>query len=193
MIDPDGYRPGVGMVVSNRQGQVVWARRIGRRDAWQLPQGGIHHDESPEDTLYRELREELGLTPESVEVLGSTPGWLRYDIPRQFRRRDQSTVCVGQKQRWFLLRLLSDDGAIRFDTHAEPEFDRWCWVDYWEPVRRVVFFKRYVYRRALEELAPFLGVAERSEAGRVPSGRRRQPGRGSRKRLLPAGLDGAQP
>lgn len=196
MIDPDGYRPGVGMVVSNRRRQVLWARRIGRRDAWQLPQGGIDHDESPEDTLYRELREELGLSPEAVEVLGSTSGWLRYDIPRQFRRRDRSPVCVGQKQRWFLLRLLSEDGAIRFDAHAEPEFDRWCWVDYWEPVRRVVFFKRYVYRRALGELAPLLGVVdESSEGGCVPSRRRRRrrPGRGGGDRPSPTGPDGAQP
>ena len=191
MIDPDGYRPGVGMVVSSRLRQVVWARRIGRRDAWQLPQGGIHRGESPEDTLYRELREELGLRPESVEVLGATSGWLRYDIPRQFRRRDRRPVCVGQKQRWFLLRLLSGDSAIRFDTHAEPEFDRWCWVDYWEPARKVVFFKRCVYRRALEELAPFLGVAGRPEEGCVSS--RRRPGRAGGGRLSSVGQGRAQP
>jgi len=158
VIDPDGYRPSVGMVVSNRQRQVVWARRIGRRDAWQFPQGGIHHGEAPEDALYRELHEELGLGSESVEVLGATSGWLRYDIPRQFLRRDREPVCIGQKQRWFLLRLLTDDHAIRIDAHSKPEFDRWRWVDYWMPAREVVFFKRVVYRRALGELAPILGM-----------------------------------
>ena len=166
MIDPDGYRPSVGMVVSNRQSQVVWARRIGRRDAWQFPQGGIHHGETPEDALYRELHEELGLGPESVEVLGATSGWLRYDIPRQFLRRDRQPVCIGQKQRWFLLRLVSDDSAIRIDAHSKPEFDRWRWVDYWTPPREVVFFKRVVYRRALGELAPILGVDSRPGGGR---------------------------
>ena len=160
------------MVVSNRRRQVVWARRIGRRDAWQFPQGGINHGESPEDALFRELHEELGLQPESVEVLGATSGWLRYDIPRQFLRRDRHPVCIGQKQRWFLLRLLTDDSAIRTDAHAKPEFDHWRWVDYWEPAREVVFFKRVVYRRALGELAPILGVARRPEARRPHSRRR---------------------
>ena len=172
MIDPDGYRPSVGMVVSNRRRQVVWARRIGRRDAWQFPQGGIHHGESTEEALYRELREELGLEPGSVEVLGATRGWLRYDIPRQFLRRDRNPVCVGQKQRWFLLRLLADDSAIRIDADPRPEFDRWRWVDYWAPARDVVFFKRLVYRRALGELAPVLGVDARPERRR-PGPRRR--------------------
>ena len=174
VIDPDGYRPSVGMVVSNRQRQVVWARRIGRRDAWQFPQGGIHHGETPEDALYRELHEELGLPPESVEILGVTSGWLRYDIPRQFLRRDRKPVCIGQKQRWFLLELLSDDSAIRIDAHSKPEFDRWRWVDYWIPAREVVFFKRVVYRRALGELAPILGMEVRTSGGHTRS--RRRPG-----------------
>ena len=166
MIDPDGYRPGVGMVVCNRQRQVVWARRIGRRDAWQFPQGGIDHEETPEEALYRELYEELGLLPHCVEVLGSIAGWLRYDIPAQYLRRSQQPICIGQKQRWFLLRLLSDDSAIRIDVYAKPEFDRWCWVDYWEPIRRAIFFKRFVYRRALKEFAPILGVGSPSADGR---------------------------
>lgn len=174
MIDPDGYRPSIGMVVSNLRRQVVWARRIGRRDAWQFPQGGIRHGESPQDALYREIYEELGLKPESLEVLGVTAGWLRYDIPRRFQRRGQDPTCIGQKQRWFLLRLVSDDSAIRIDGHDKPEFDRWCWVDYWEPVRRVVFFKRCVYERALEELAPILGVDGRP--GKGPAHLRRRGG-----------------
>lgn len=175
MIDPDGYRPGVGMVVSNQRRQVVWARRIGGRDAWQFPQGGIHHRELPEEAVFRELEEELGLAPASVEVLGATTAWLRYDIPRQFQRRDRHPVCIGQKQRWFLLRLLSDDSAIRIDAHSKPEFDRWRWVEYWEPAREVVFFKRFVYRRALAELAPILGVEARPKNERPPSRRRNGP------------------
>ena len=172
MIDPDGYRPGVGMVVSNRRCQVVWARRIGRRDAWQFPQGGIRHGEMPEEALFRELNEELGLTPDCVELLAATAGWLRYDIPKQFLRRGSQPVCIGQKQRWFLLRLLSDDSAIRIDADSKPEFDRWRWVDFWLPAREVVFFKRLVYRRALAEFAPILGVRGRPQETRPQSRRR---------------------
>lgn len=157
MIDPDGYRPGVAMVVTNHRNQVLIARRIGRR-IWQVPQGGIDHHESPEEALYREMKEEIGLEPDAVEILERTSTWLRYNIPRRYIRRNQHPVCIGQKQRWFLLRLLADDSAIRVDAHPQPEFDQWRWVDYWEPARRVIYFKGFVYRRALAEFAPVLGV-----------------------------------
>ena len=153
MIDADGFRPNVGIILINQGGQVLWARRVGQ-DAWQFPQGGIRRDESPEQAMYRELREEVGLAPEDVAVLGSTNGWLRYRLPEQFVRRRRRPVCIGQKQRWFLLRLLSADTRLRLDTTATPEFDRWRWVQYWQPLREVVFFKREVYRQALEQLGP---------------------------------------
>jgi putative (di)nucleoside polyphosphate hydrolase len=81
-----------------------------------------------------------------------TRGWLRYRLPRRYVRRHSSPLCVGQKQRWFMLRLLSAESRVRFDTTSHPEFDRWRWVDYWHPVREVIYFKRRVYRKALEEL-----------------------------------------
>ncbi len=173
MIDAQGFRSNVGIVVANARGEVLWARRIGQ-DAWQFPQGGIQRDESPEDALYRELHEELGLAPSSVEVLGATRGWLRYRLPRRFMRKSGTPVCVGQKQRWFLLRLRSGEDAIRLDVHEKPEFDAWRWVDYWHPVREVIFFKRGVYRQALGELAPLIGAPPRP-----PGSARRRPGGGS--------------
>jgi len=39
---------------------------------------------------------------------------------------------------------------------AKPEFDHWRWVKYWQPLHEVVYFKRRVYERALEELAPLV-------------------------------------
>lgn len=156
MIDPEGFRPNVGIVLCNDAGQVLWARRVGGRDAWQFPQGGINRGESPEDALYRELDEEVGLSRDAVEILGSTRGWLRYRLPQRYQRRGQQPLCIGQKQRWFLLRLLCDDAAVRLDAHDHPEFDHWRWVSYWYPVNQVVFFKRDVYRRALAELSRVL-------------------------------------
>jgi putative (di)nucleoside polyphosphate hydrolase len=102
--------------------------------------------------LFRELNEEIGLGVEDVEVLGSTRGWLRYRLPRQYVR----DRCIGQKQRWFLLKLATDEGKFRFDRTDQPEFERWRWVDYWTPVREVVYFKRRVYARALHELGKLL-------------------------------------
>jgi len=151
MIDPDGYRPNVGIILMNAQGSVFWARRIGR-DGWQFPQGGMNSDETPLEAMYRELAEETGLQPHHVEVLGATPGWLRYRLPQRFVRRRDRPVCIGQKQVWFLLRLLGDDSAVRLDAHAEPEFDLWRWVDFWYPAAHVVNFKRRVYEQALRHL-----------------------------------------
>ncbi|QIT54043.1 RNA pyrophosphohydrolase [Aquisalimonas sp. 2447] len=155
MIDSDGFRANVGIILSNEEGRVFWGRRIGQ-NAWQFPQGGIKRDETPEQALYRELHEEVGLEPAHVEVIGATAGWLRYHLPRHLVRRHQRPLCIGQKQQWFLLRLVGGESAVRLDASGSPEFDDWRWVDYWRPARDVVFFKRHVYRRALRELAPLL-------------------------------------
>jgi putative (di)nucleoside polyphosphate hydrolase len=156
VIDAEGYRPNVGMVVTGPGNLVLWAKRAGQ-EAWQFPQGGIHRNETPRQALYRELEEELGLRPEHVECLGVTRGWLRYRLPHHLIRRGRRPLCIGQKQKWFLLRLTADETAIRFDRGPKPEFDGWKWVDYWLPIREVVSFKQEVYRRALTELAPLLG------------------------------------
>ena len=151
MIDPDGYRPNVGIILLNECGHVFWARRIGR-DGWQFPQGGMRSDETPIEAMYRELEEETGLLPQHVEVLGSTPGWLRYRLPPRLVRRHSHPVCIGQKQVWFLLRLRGDESNVRLDATDTPEFDHWRWVDFWYPAAHVVTFKRRVYEQALRHL-----------------------------------------
>ena len=153
MIDPDGYRPNVGIVLMRSDGQLFWARRV-HRDGWQFPQGGMRSDETPVEAMFRELEEETGLRPEHVEVLGSTPGWLRYRLPPRLLRRRERPLCVGQKQVWFLLRLVGDEERVRLDASEHPEFDLWRWVDFWYPPNHVVSFKRGVYWRALRQLLP---------------------------------------
>jgi putative (di)nucleoside polyphosphate hydrolase len=96
MIDPDGYRPNVGIVLMNHQRQVFWARRV-NSDGWQFPQGGMNTDETPVEAMYRELQEETGLLPPHVELLGSTPGWLRYRLPRRFKGIS-AALCIGQNR-----------------------------------------------------------------------------------------------
>ncbi len=155
MIDSDGFRPNVGIILANEMGDLLWARRIGQ-DAWQFPQGGIQRNESPEEALYRELHEEVGLAPADVAVLGSTRGWLRYRLPRHLVRRRQRPMCIGQKQVWFLLRLVVEDTQVRLNGSEQPEFDEWNWVSYWHPLGEVVSFKRNVYEQALVQLAPVL-------------------------------------
>ena len=163
MIDPDGYRPNVGIILCNTQGHLLWARRIGQ-DIWQFPQGGIKSNEVPEDALYRELYEEVGLKTHHVEVMGCTRNWLRYKLPKRFLRRGSQPLCIGQKQIWYLLRLLGTDEDVRLDRGQPPEFDGWRWVEYWYPLTEVVSFKQNVYRRALEELAPLLNSSKKNHS-----------------------------
>ena len=155
MIDSDGYRLNVGIILSNCDGRVFWARRVGQ-NAWQFPQGGIREDETPEEAMYRELSEETGVRPEHVEIIGHTRDWLSYQLPPRYVRRKSTPRCIGQKQRWFMLRLLGDDSCVDLAANPKPEFDEWCWVDYWHPLTKVIFFKRDVYLQALREFAPLL-------------------------------------
>jgi putative (di)nucleoside polyphosphate hydrolase len=155
MIDPDGYRPNVGIVLINRDHRVFWAKRS-NNDGWQFPQGGMRSDEIPEETMYRELQEETGLLPDHVQLLGSTPGWLRYRLPRRYQRHYSKPLCIGQKQVWFLLRFLGDDSSFVFDLTDQPEFTGFKWVDFWYPVDNVITFKRGVYHRALSLLEPMV-------------------------------------
>jgi putative (di)nucleoside polyphosphate hydrolase len=153
-IDAQGYRANVGIVLMRDNGEVFLGRRAGGR-GWQFPQGGIRQGELVEQALYRELQEEIGLTSRQVSVAASTSDWLRYELPKRYVRRGRGPLCIGQKQRWFLLRLAIPESEVEFDFQRtdEPEFDGWRWSNYWEPVREVIHFKRSVYMRMLTELA----------------------------------------
>ena len=152
MIDYDGYRPNVGIVICDKQGQVLWARRYGQH-SWQFPQGGINPGETAEQAMYRELFEEVGLGRKDVRILASTRNWLRYKLPKRLVRWDTKPVCIGQKQKWFLLQLMCNDADINMQRSSTPEFDGWRWVSFWYPVRQVVSFKRDVYRRVMKEFS----------------------------------------
>jgi putative (di)nucleoside polyphosphate hydrolase len=171
VIDADGFRPNVGIVITNGKGQVFWARRLGQH-SWQYPQGGVDAGESVEQTMFRELREEVGLLPEQVEILASTKHWLRYKLPKRLIRHDSTPVCIGQKQKWFLLKLKCDESKIDFKHTEHPEFDDWRWVSYWYPVRQVVSFKREVYRKVMKEFAPIALAMQKREFRR--DGRRKR-------------------
>jgi putative (di)nucleoside polyphosphate hydrolase len=174
MIDRDGFRPNVAIVLVNHRNQVFWGKRI-KEHAWQFPQGGIKQGESPEQAMYRELEEETGLKPEHVEILGRTRDWLHYHVPTHWVKREWRGTYRGQKQIWFLLRLVGRDTDVSLRASGHPEFDAWRWHDYWVPLDTVIEFKRDVYRMALEQLSIFLDVDPRRHVGLSPYGRRRRP------------------
>ncbi len=175
MIDAEGFRANVGIVICNRIGQVFWAKRYGQH-SWQYPQGGIDEGETPEQAMFRELYEEVGLTEKDVDVLGVTKNWVKYKLPKRLIRQGSNPVCIGQKQKWFLLQLTCPDEDVDVLKSGHPEFDGWRWVSYWYPVRNVVSFKRDVYRRVMKEFAPVV------MAGSSKPPRHQRPSRGHRRR-----------
>ncbi|CAJ94322.1 RNA pyrophosphohydrolase [Cupriavidus necator] len=155
MLDREGFRPNVGIILLNARNEVFWGKRIGEH-SWQFPQGGIKYGETPEQAMYRELHEEIGLLPEHVRIVGRTRDWLRYEVPDKFIRREIRGHYKGQKQIWFLLRMAGRDCDIHLRATEHPEFDAWRWSHYWVPLEAVIEFKRDVYQLALTELSRFL-------------------------------------
>lgn len=181
MLDRDGFRPNVGIILLNQRNQVFWGKRI-RTHSWQFPQGGIDRGETPEQAMFRELHEEVGLHPQHVRIVARTRDWLRYEVPDRFIRRDARGHYKGQKQIWYLLQLTGHDWDLNLRATNHPEFDAWRWNDYWVPLDVVVEFKRGVYEMALTELARFLPR---------PDGRNRYLRGGTRHRDLDPALHGA--
>ena len=155
MLDRDGFRPNVGIILLNQKNQVFWGKRI-RTHSWQFPQGGIDRGETPEQALFRELQEEVGLLPEQVRIVARTRDWLRYEVPDRYIRKDARGHYKGQKQIWFLLRLIGEDSDVFLRNTNNPEFDAWRWDDFWSPLDQIIDFKRDVYEQALNELWQYL-------------------------------------
>jgi len=177
MLDKEGYRPNVGIILAYPRNEVFWGKRVNQH-AWQFPQGGIQHGETPLQAMYRELEEEIGLQRGHVRILGRTREWLRYEVPEKWMRRAKpgnGDPCPslgkgayrGQKQIWFLLRMVGRDCDVKLRASGHPEFDAWRWHDYWVPLESVIDFKREVYRQALIELHRYLQADRRSRPRRL--------------------------
>ncbi len=169
MLDREGFRPNVGIILLNANNEVWWGKRV-REHSWQFPQGGIKYGESPEQAMFRELEEETGLLPEHVKVIGRTRDWLRYEVPDHFIKREIRGHYRGQKQIWFLLRMLGRDCDVNLRASNHPEFDAWRWHEYWVPLDVVIEFKRGVYQLALQELSRFVHRTERLGTVRQANG-----------------------
>ena len=159
MLDREGYRPNVGIVLLDAKNRVFWGKRA-REQAWQFPQGGIKPGESPETAMYRELYEEIGLMPQHVRPIARTRDWLRYDVPTNWIRREWRGAYRGQKQIWFLLRFTGSAADVDLHTTGQPEFDGWKWHEYWATIDEVINFKQQVYERALTELSQHVHCLE---------------------------------
>lgn len=157
MLDRDGYRANIGIILLNQQNRVFWGRRKGE-DSWQFPQGGLLDDEEIEVGMLRELYEEIGLNSTQIKIIAHTKNWLYYDVPENYNRN--RAYYKGQKQIWFLLKLLGSDCQINLRKHHVQEFDAWRWLEYDQAQDLVIDFKRQVYTKALAELAIYLNSTQ---------------------------------
>ena len=155
MIDRDGYRKNIGIILCNSKNELLICKRL-KEDSWQFPQGGFEKNESSENAMFRELFEEIGLQKNDIVILGKTKKWLKYDLPKKYQRKTNNQLCVGQKQIWFLLKFIGKDSDIFLTNSEKPEFDSWRWDDFWSPLSQVIEFKREVYEKALKELSVHL-------------------------------------
>ncbi|MCV2447081.1 RNA pyrophosphohydrolase [Paracoccus sp. DMF] len=158
LLGPSGlpYRPCAGVVLINPAGLVFAGQRIDNpTPAWQMPQGGIDAGETPRDAALRELVEETGVTTDLVDVLAETADWVTYDLPPELLGKVWKGKYGGQKQKWFAMRFLGPDEAVRIATE-HPEFDRWQWMRAADVLESIVPFKRDVYARVLGEFREIL-------------------------------------
>jgi putative (di)nucleoside polyphosphate hydrolase len=141
------FRCGVGMCVLDEGGRVLAFERSGIAGAFQLPQGGIGEGEEPLDAMWRELREETGLDPAHVVILGVVPEWLGYELPPEARSK---RVGRGQVHKWFILRARSAELPIVVGADAHAEFRSWRWSDLRQLASHVAPFRQPVYQRLVE-------------------------------------------
>ena len=151
------YRPNAGIIIFNKQGKLLWCkRRTG--DGWQFPQGGIDEGELPEEAIFRETYEEVGLDESKIRILKENERWVNYDVPRDKIPRDfsfKNRKFKGQTQKWFLAEFLGEDHDIDLNLHDQIEFTQWTWSTYWHPIKAGVEFKRNAYRQVLNDFLPF--------------------------------------
>jgi len=155
LFNQQSYRPNVAIIIVNKYGQVLWCKRKSD-DGWQFPQGGIDKKETPKEAILRETEEEVGLKREDLKIIYESKKWYRYEVPEE--RRPSYFISknkfLGQEQKWFLAELLSEDSNINLKSSNTIEFKKWNWVSYWYPLSSVIWFKKTVYRQALQELLP---------------------------------------
>ena len=153
------YRPCVGLVVMNRRGEIFAGQRLDNlSDAWQMPQGGVDEGEDPRDAALRELGEETGIAPDSIELVAQTADWIPYELPHDLVPKLWKGRFRGQTQQWFLMRFLGDDSEITIET-PEPEFREWAWMAPETLIEKIVPFKRATYETVLAEFADRIGPA----------------------------------
>jgi putative (di)nucleoside polyphosphate hydrolase len=150
------FRAGAGAIITNQEGFVLALERASIPGAWQLPQGGLEVGEEPLQAVVREIREETGILPAELELIGTYPEPLAYELPPAAR---SPKTGRGQVQHWFLFKLKGSNDAIRLSRGSE--FRAWRWMPFQQLADQVVEFRRPVYRRLAAYFADHLDPGQR--------------------------------
>ncbi len=150
------YRSGVGIMIINSDKKIFVGKRIDNHsDAWQMPQGGLDAGEDEDSAMLRELKEETGISKESVRLLRKSEIHYYYNLPYKLQKKFWGGKYLGQKQRWYLIEFVGDESAINIKTE-DPEFSEWKWVGKHDIVESIVSFKREMYEDVLKEFHDLL-------------------------------------
>jgi putative (di)nucleoside polyphosphate hydrolase len=149
------YRPNVGVVLFNAEGQVWLGRRVATDGPynWQFPQGGVDPGEDLLAAARRELEEETGVR--SVELIARTDGWITYDFPEGYPGSKVAKGWRGQRQVWFAMRFVGDESEIDLTTHHHAEFDAWRWGRLEDAPDLIIPFKKPAYDKVVEAFRQF--------------------------------------
>jgi len=156
-VKPDYlYRSGVGIMLINPEKKIFVGKRIDNHsDAWQMPQGGTDPGEDEDLAMFRELKEETGISSVDVKLIGKSRGYFYYNLPYKLQKKFWGGKYLGQKQRWYLAELVGDESRINLN-HEKPEFSEWKWIEKDKLINVVVGFKRGLYRDVIKEFLEFL-------------------------------------
>ena len=199
VLDKEGYRPNVGIILANQRNEVFWGKRV-HQHAWQFPQGGIKGGETPLQAMYRELEEEIGLQRAHVRILGRTREWLRYEVPEKWARRQReakgAAAIAARSRSGILLRMVGRDCDVKLRASGHPEFDAWRWHEYWVPLDTGDRFQARGLSPGAERAAPLSRrrPAQRRRGGSRPlASHDRQGHRCFRSRPMPASATRSAP
>jgi len=161
MTDNRPYRPNVGIMLLNNDQSKIW---VGSRidypntptqEYWQMPQGGVNEGEYIEMAMWRELQEEIGVSQTQAEIINYHKNWIKYDLPNDLSHNLWNGEFKGQKQKWFLLKLIAEDSVINIKTE-NPEFNDWKWTDVNSLLKNIVPFKKEVYQQIINDFSKYL-------------------------------------